>query len=255
MNFLKTMSVQESTLYKNWKQWNYDEYGMTQKGALIDLAQKQLWMPKDINDLEGTFEEIKRIRPIAVPVKQGDARSNDAWSVTRRLIHTMEFTANPGRKIKFNVKDEVTDGIVYNPILNEFYWASLGKGAWCNNKRIRVSKRQDFTSCLIGTGTPYAGKIYENYYKELNNISKSSAGIRRLGAASIDLAYVASGKIDGFWQKDLNLWDVSSGVILVKEAGGRLSEPNGKNWTTKSKDILASNTLIHSKLIENLTLL
>ena len=153
------------------------------------------------------------------------------------------------------VKDEVTDGIVYNPILNEFYWASLGKGAWCNNKRIRVSKRQDFNSCLIGTGTPFAGKIYENYYKELNNISKSSAGIRRLGAASIDLAYVASGKIDGFWQKDLNLWDVCSGVILVKEAGGRLTEPNGKNWSIKSKDILASNTLIHSKLIENLTLL
>ena len=85
---------------------------MTQKGALIDLAQKQLWMPKDINDLEGTFEEIKRIRPIAVPVKQGDARSNDAWSVTRRLIHTMEFTANPGRNIKFYVKDEVTDKIL-----------------------------------------------------------------------------------------------------------------------------------------------
>ena len=112
MNFLKTMSVQESTLYKNWKQWNYDEYGMTQKGALIDLAQKQLWMPKDINDVEGTFEEIKRIRPIAVPVKQGDAKSNDAWSVTRRLIHTMEFTANPGRNVKFYVKDEVTDKIL-----------------------------------------------------------------------------------------------------------------------------------------------
>tara|TARA_Y100001973_G_C5193548_1_gene332604 strand:- start:171 stop:1373 length:1203 start_codon:yes stop_codon:yes gene_type:complete len=112
MNVLKSMTVQESTLYKNWKQWNYDEYGMTQKGALIDLAQKQLWMPKDINDLEGTFEEIKRIRPIAVPVKQGDARSNDAWSVTRRLIHTMEFTANPGRNIKFYVKDEVTDKIL-----------------------------------------------------------------------------------------------------------------------------------------------
>ena len=105
MDFLKSMSVQESTLYKNWKQWNYNQYGMTQKGALIDLAQKQLWMPKDINDLKGTFEEVKSIIPIVIPVKQGDAKSNDSWSVTRRLIHTMEFTANPGRNIKFYVKE------------------------------------------------------------------------------------------------------------------------------------------------------
>ena len=76
-----------------------------------------------------------------------------------------------------------------------------------------------------------------------------------MGAASIDLAYVASGKIDGFWEKDLNLWDVVSGVLLVKEAGGRLSLPNGARWDIKSRDILASNTLIHNKLVENLTLL
>jgi len=112
MNFLKSMSVQESTLYKNWKQWNYNQYGMTQKGAKIDLAQKQLWIPKDINDLKGTFEEVKSIKPIVIPVKQGSTKGNDSWSVTRRLIHTMEFTANPGRNIKFYVKDEVTDKIL-----------------------------------------------------------------------------------------------------------------------------------------------
>ena len=79
--------------------------------------------------------------------------------------------------------------------------------------------------------------------------------VRRFGAAALDLAYVSSGKIDGFWEKDLNLWDVSSGVLLVKEAGGRVTEPQGNNWTTKSRDILVSNTLIHEKLLENLTLL
>ena len=76
-----------------------------------------------------------------------------------------------------------------------------------------------------------------------------------MGAASLDLAYVASGKIDGFWENNLNLWDVCSGVLLIKEAGGRLSEPNGKNWSITSRDILASNTIIHDKLVENLTLL
>lgn len=171
---------------------------------------------------------------------------------TSNFIHGIPHVGIVIAKI---VKDEITDGIIYNPILNEFYWASVGKGAWCNNKRLRVSKRHDLTSCLIGTGTPFGDRVYDNYFKELNNLSKISAGVRRLGAASLDLAYVASGKIDGFWEKDLNLWDVCSGVLLVKEAGGRLSEPNGSNWITKSRDILASNTIIHSKLIENLTLL
>lgn len=171
---------------------------------------------------------------------------------TSNFIHGIPLVGIVIGKI---VNEEVTDGIIFNPILNEFYWASNGKGAWCNNKRIRVSKRAELSDCLIGTGAPFGEKIYKSYYEELENISKLTAGIRRLGSASLDLAYVSSGKIDGFWEKDLNIWDICSGVLLVKEAGGRLSQPNGNNWTTKSRDIVASNTLIHNKLIENLTLL
>ena len=146
-------------------------------------------------------------------------------------------------------------GVVYDPFKNELFCAEKGKGALLNNKRIRVSKRQEFSSCLIGTGIPFGKRIYSNYYKELENISKNSAGIRRLGAASLDLAYISSGRIDGFWEKDLNIWDVCSGVLLVKEAGGRITETNGNIWNTKSRNILASNTLIHNNLIEKLTLL
>tara|TARA_B100000965_G_C19485786_1_gene710704 strand:- start:67 stop:843 length:777 start_codon:yes stop_codon:yes gene_type:complete len=171
---------------------------------------------------------------------------------TSNFIHGIPHVSIVIGKI---VDNEITDGIILNPILNEFYWASNGKGSWCNNKRIRVSKRQDLSNCLIGTGAPFGKRIYHNYYQELKNISEPTAGVRRLGAASLDLAYVASGKIDGFWEKDLNLWDVISGVLLIKEAGGRISEPDGKNWNTKSRDILASNTSIHQKLIEKLTLL
>jgi len=183
---------------------------------------------------------------------EGDTIVIDPIDGTSNFIHGIPHVGIVIAKI---VNNEITDGIIYNPILNEFYWASIGKGAWCNNKRIRVSKRHEFSSCLIGTGVPFGKKIYLNYYKELDNISQLTAGIRRLGAASLDLAYVASGKIDGFWENDLNLWDVSSGVLIVKEAGGRVSEPKGNIWTTKSRDILVSNTLIHKKLIENLTLL
>ena len=171
---------------------------------------------------------------------------------TSNFIHGIPHVAIVIAKMNNN---EITDGVIYNPILNEFYWASLGKGSWCNNKRLRVSKRHELTNCLVGTGIPFSDRVYDKFYTELDNLAKKTAGIRRLGSAALDLAYVSSGKIDGFWERDLNLWDICSGVLLVKEAGGRISEPNGNKWTTNSRDITVSNSLIHDKLIENLTLL
>ena len=171
---------------------------------------------------------------------------------TSNFIHGIPHVAIVIAKM---INNEITDGVVYNPILNEFYWASLGKGSWCNNKRLRVSKRHELTNCLVGTGIPFSDRVYHKFYTELDNLAKKTAGIRRLGSAALDLAYVSSGKIDGFWERDLNLWDICSGVLLVKEAGGRISEPNGNKWTTNSRDITVSNSLIHDKLIENLSLL
>ena len=171
---------------------------------------------------------------------------------TSNFIHGIPHVAIVIAKM---INNEITDGVVYNPILNEFYWASQGKGSWCNNKRLRVSKRHELTNCLVGTGIPFSDRVYDKFYTELDNLAKKTAGIRRLGSAALDLAYVSSGKIDGFWERDLNLWDICSGVLLVKEAGGRISEPNGNKWTTNSRDITVSNSLIHDKLIENLTLL
>lgn len=171
---------------------------------------------------------------------------------TSNFIHGIPHVAIVIAKM---INNEITDGVVYNPILNEFYWASLGKGSWCNNKRLRVSKRHELTNCLVGTGIPFSDRVYDKFYTELDNLAKKTAGIRRLGSAALDLAYVSSGKIDGFWERDLNLWDICSGVLLVKEAGGRISEPNGNKWATNSRDIIVSNSLIHDKLIENLTLL
>jgi myo-inositol-1(or 4)-monophosphatase len=151
--------------------------------------------------------------------------------------------------------NEITDGVIFNPILNEFYWASKGKGAWCNNKRLRVSKRQDFMDCIIGTGIPHANRSYLNYLQEIDNVSKSCSGLRRMGAASIDLAFVASGKLDAYWERNLNLWDVSAGVILVKEAGGKVTQPNGDKWDLESKDILVSNLNIHEIIKEKLSII
>ena len=194
------------------------------------------YLSEEIGEIKGNEEKI-----IIDPI---DGTSN--------FIHGIPHVAIVIAKM---INNEITDGVVYNPILNEFYWASLGKGSWCNNKRLRVSKRHELTNCLVGTGIPFSDRVYDKFYTELDNLAKKTAGIRRLGSAALDLAYVSSGKIDGFWERDLNLWDICSGVLLVKEAGGRISEPNGNKWTTNSRDITVSNSLIHDKLIENLTLL
>ena len=168
---------------------------------------------------------------------------------TTNFIHGIPMFGIVIGKIK---NEEITDGIIFNPILDEFYWASKGKGAWCNNKRLRVSKRNNLIDCIIGTGIPHANKKYDNYLKEINQLTTNSSGLRRIGAASIDLAYVASGKLDAFWERNLNIWDVCAGILIIKEAGGKISQPDGEDWTINSKDILASNTNIHDIIIEHL---
>ena len=152
------------------------------------------------------------------------------------------------------VNGVITDGIIYNPILNEFFWSSKGKGSWCNNRRLRVSNRSKMSDCLIGTGVPFGDSMYDEYKLEIEQVAKITAGIRRLGSAGLDLAYVAAGKLDGFWEKDLNLWDISAGTLLITEAGGKITGFNNEEWNIDKRDIVASNNLIHNKLLEKLSL-
>ncbi len=152
------------------------------------------------------------------------------------------------------VNGSITDGIIYNPILNEFFWSSKGKGSWCNNRRLRVSNRSKMSDCLIGTGVPFGDSMYDEYKSEIEQVAKITAGIRRLGSAGLDLAYVAAGKLDGFWEKDLNLWDISAGTLLITEAGGKITGFNNEEWNINKRDIVASNSLIHNKLLEKLSL-
>ncbi len=168
---------------------------------------------------------------------------------TTNFIHGIPYLGIVISKI---VDDEIIDGIIYNPITNDFFWASKGKGSWCNNKRLRVSKREFFQDCVVGTGFSHSKAKQKNFFKEKELVLKNSTGIRGMGSAAIDLAYVASGKLDAYWERNLNLWDVSSGVLLVKEAGGKVTETSGKEWNIFSKDILASNLLIHEIIKENI---
>mgnify|MGYP001203150619 CR=1 FL=1 len=147
--------------------------------------------------------------------------------------------------------DEITDGIIFNPISNEFYFATKGKGAWCNNKKLTVSKNKKIANCLVGATIPHANRGYKNYLKEIDDVAKKCAGFRCTGSAAIDLTLVATGKTDAFFQRNLKLWDMCSGVLIVKEAGGRVTQPNGKEWTIKSSDIIASNSFVHKQIQEN----
>ena len=143
--------------------------------------------------------------------------------------------------------DTISDGIIFNPITNEFYWASKGKGSWLNNQRLRVSNRKKLEECVVG-----ASSIEKdlNSIDKLNFLKKNSVSFRNMGSAALDLAYVASGKLDAFWGYNLNLWDIAAGIILALEAGGTVTTSNFDKWDISSRDILASNSFIHSKVLK-----
>ena len=108
LDYLKSMSVQEQTLYKKWMEFNADVYSMTQKASKFKRINNSLWMPSDINNKEQTIKEIEALEPYVEMLEQGNAKDNETWTLVRKLIHTMEFTANPGRNIKFFIKDKPT---------------------------------------------------------------------------------------------------------------------------------------------------
>ena len=146
-------------------------------------------------------------------------------------------------------------GIVYNPILNEFYEAEIGKGAFLNGNRIETSKENDFQKALISTGFPYTSGTCEDDLNDvivkMKNILPLCQDIRRLGSAALDLCYVARGTYEGYYEMNLKAWDVSAGIIILNEAGGKVSNLDGDEYKLfEDKYILASNNYIHDTLLE-----
>ncbi len=136
-------------------------------------------------------------------------------------------------------------GVVFNPATNELFWAEKGEGAWLNDKRMRVAGRTDLSECLFATGLPFKGKPgREASLKEVDRVLAETAGVRRFGSAALDLAYVAAGRFDAFWERGLNPWDVGAGIVLVREAGGAVAEIEGGAKPMHEGSILAANTEI-----------
>ncbi len=170
----------------------------------------------------------------------------DPLDGTTNFIHGFPVFAV---SIALRIKGRLTVAVIYDPNRQEIFTAIRGQGAQVDGHRIRVSNRRDLRDTLIGTGFPYRSKeIIQTYTKMLASVLENTAGIRRPGAAALDLAYVAAGRLDGFWEFGLQEWDIAAGSLIVREAGGLISELQGDGDYFRSGNIVVGNPKIHDAL-------
>jgi myo-inositol-1(or 4)-monophosphatase len=226
----------------------------------IKIAEKQ---PNDfVTEVDERVEqEIISIIKKAYPdhgilgEESGQHEGNDyLWVIdpidgTRNFIHGFPHFAI---SIALMHKNKIEHGLIYNPLTQELFTASRGKGAQLNNQKIRISQRKILPECLLGTGFAYRHKdktsaVPGNIF---NSILPICGDVRRMGAATLDLAYVACGRLDGFWEMGLQLWDIAAGILLVKEAGGMICDPQGGEDYLKTGNVVAANPVIMRQLLK-----
>ena len=204
------------------------------------------------------IEELLKARPnYSILSEEAGKISNDEsfkWIIdpidgTSNFLHGIPHFAI---SIGLEHNKEIICGIIYDPIKDEMFTAEKGNGAYLNNQRIRVSSRSKLKDCLIATGGPrHNQKERDLALKEYDKFSSSvDIPVRKMGSASLDLAYVAAGRFDGMWQRNLNYWDIAAGIILIKEAGGFVTDFNGNDAYIEKKTILATNSRINKEMIE-----
>jgi myo-inositol-1(or 4)-monophosphatase len=151
--------------------------------------------------------------------------------------------------IGYEEDNEIKCGVIFNPIMNEMFCAEKGNGAYLNNSRIRVSNKKKIKDALLVTGGPKGeSKIKNKIFSEYINISNNVSNVRKFGSAALDMAYVACGRFDGYWQRELNYWDIAAGIIILKEAGGFVDFFDADINLPLKKNILATNSNIHEEL-------
>jgi myo-inositol-1(or 4)-monophosphatase len=144
---------------------------------------------------------------------------------------------------------EVTAALVYQPVTDESFWAEKSRGAWLQDRRLRVSARRHLDESLIATGIPFANRGDSLEWSKIYlSLAPQVAGIRRMGSAALDLAWVAAGRYEGFWERDLQPWDTAAGCLLVREAGGFVSDWKGRSQVICDAEVLAGNDALHSRL-------
>jgi myo-inositol-1(or 4)-monophosphatase len=200
--------------------------------------------------------ELSKARPDYGLLMEEDGGTTGKDVSNRWVVDPLDGTVNflhgiPHFAISIGVErdGEPHAGVVYNPVTDELYWAEKGQGAHLNERRLRVSARRKMEEALIGTGAPFLGHgDHPRFLRQAEAVIARTAGIRRFGAAALDLAYVASGRLDGFWEEPLNPWDICAGIVLVREAGGYVSEIGGGAAMMASGSVLAANDQLHRPL-------
>ena len=156
--------------------------------------------------------------------------------------------------IALQVNGVIRLGVIYHPMMDELFTAVGGEGAYLNGKPLHVSRREPLKSCLVATGFPYDRTWdNENNFKHFFHFQMAARAVRRAGAAALDLAYVAAGRLDGYWECKLKPWDVAAGQLLVTEAGGRVTNHGGESYSVYDHRIVASNGLIHGAILDGLS--
>lgn len=158
-----------------------------------------------------------------------------------------------GISIALERQGQIVAGVIYNPAMDEMFVAERGGGAFMNDRRMRVAARRQLSDCVIATGIPHLGLgNHGRALIDLRNVMADSSGIRRFGAAAIDLAYVAAGRFDAFWEDGLKPWDMAAGILMIREAGGFLSTRDGGQDMLDTGSIVAGNEIIQAALVKTL---
>lgn len=200
--------------------------------------------------------ELARARPTYdfLGEEGGEIKGTDGahrWIVdpldgTTNFLHGIPLFAV---SIALERNGEVVAGVIYNPAMDELYTAERGGGAFLNDRRLRVAARRALSDAVIVAGVPHLGRGHHGKFLiELRNVMSEVAGIRRTGSAALDLAYTAAGRFDGYWEKNINAWDIAAGMLLVREAGGFVSDVEGGNRMFQAGTVLAGNEHIHKAL-------
>jgi myo-inositol-1(or 4)-monophosphatase len=204
------------------------------------------------------IEELQKARPTYSILSEEIGKISNDESF-KWIIDPIDGTANflhgiPHFAISVGLEHnkEIICGIIYDPIKDEMFVAEKGNGSYLNNQRIRVSSRSKLKDCVIFTGGPkHEAENKELSLKEYYNFSsKVLIPIRKMGSASLDMAYVAAGRSDGFFQRDLNYWDIAAGIIIVKEAGGYVNDYKGEGDYIENKTILVNNSRVNKEMVE-----
>ncbi len=205
-------------------------------------------------------DELLKARPTYgfLMEEQGEIAGSDGqhrWIIdpidgTTNFIHGIPHFAI---SIALERAGTIVAGVIYNPINNELYSAERGRGAFLNDRRLRVAARRNIEDAVVACGIPHRGRgDHELFRSEIAKVQAKAAGIRRMGAASLDLAYVAAGRCDAYWERGLAQWDLAAGIIMVREAGGRVEDIDGGLHAMQTGNVLAANDELFTQLQKQL---